>query len=79
MDPSLADTMLNRLSASLAGAYQAEILRQWIKKWQQEIQDAMEQERALAAKKLRPIWQCQVCGRYNCNYRPAIVGYTEVG
>lgn len=35
---------------------------------------------AEAAKKVlqrRPIWQCTVCGRRTCNFRPAIIGYDE--
>jgi hypothetical protein len=78
MDPLLADAVLSRLSTSLGGAYQAEVLRQWIMKWQQEIQEAMEQERAAAAKKKRPIWQCVVCGSYSCQFMPRIIGYQEV-
>jgi hypothetical protein len=74
-DPSLIEQLLPVLTASgAASAVVTERLRQW----QQAIQEQLELEKKMKAKKQRPVWRCAACGRYGCPVAPYIESYQEV-
>lgn len=74
-DPSLVDKLLPLLTA--CGASPA-VVTERLRQWQQAMQEQMEVERQLKAKKQRPVWRCAACGRYGCPVAPYIESYREV-
>jgi rubrerythrin len=74
-DTGLTERLLPLLTAD--GASSAIVIER-IRQWQQAIQEQMEMEKQLKAKKQRPVWRCEVCGRYGCPVAPYIESYQEV-
>lgn len=74
-DPDLAEQLLPLLTAS--GTSTA-VAQERVRQWQQAIQEQMEMEKLLKAKKQRPVWRCAACGRYGCPVAPYIESYQEV-
>lgn len=76
-NPAFGNTILASLSGLVSG-YDAEVLKEMVRQWQEAFRQAVEAEKALAKKKKRPIWRCAVCGRYGCQVAPYIEGYAEI-
>jgi hypothetical protein len=74
-DPSLVEQLLPVLTAS--GAAPA-VVTERLRQWQQAIQEQLEMEKKMKAKKQRPVWRCAACGRYGCPVAPYIESYQEV-
>ena len=54
-------------------------MAEWVRQWQQAIQEQMEVEKQLAKKQQRPVWRCRVCGSYGCPVAPYIEYMEDVG
>ena len=66
-----------QIEQALGNELQA-LVPQWQEAYRADLQ--VRREIAVKAKKLKkvPIYQCQACGRYTCNYMPRIVGFKEI-
>eukprot|EP00884_Botryococcus_braunii_P010986 jgi/Botrbrau1/1988/Bobra.0052s0030.1 len=76
-DPGFSLDVLDSLGGLVSG-YEAEILKEMVRQWQEAYKQAVEEQQALAKKKLRPVWRCAVCGRYGCQVAPYIESYAEM-
>lgn len=72
-DPGLADKLV-----SLMPDVAVDQVQQGVKQWQEDAKKELKKEEEAKAKKLRPVWRCAVCGRYNCSFRPYIERYEEI-
>eukprot|EP00884_Botryococcus_braunii_P010997 jgi/Botrbrau1/1989/Bobra.0052s0031.1 len=76
-DPGFNLDVLDSLGGLVSG-YEAEILKEMVRQWQEAYKKAVEEQKALAKKKLCPVWRCAVCGRYGCQVAPYIESYVEM-
>lgn len=74
-DGGLTERLLPLLTA---GGTSSAVITERIRQWKQAIQEQLEMERQMKAKKQRPVWRCAVCGRYGCPVAPYIESYQEV-
>eukprot|EP00775_Hariotina_reticulata_P004272 gene4272-4525_t len=77
-DQTVAAKLLPLLTNSTAGLDAATVV-EWVRQWQQAIQEQLEVEKQLAKKKQRPVWRCAACGRYGCPVAPYIERMEDVG
>lgn len=64
--------------SALGGKVDVGFLAEMVRRWQQALQEQMQQEMELAKKKQAPVWRCAVCGRYGCPVAPYIESYQEI-
>jgi hypothetical protein len=65
-------------AAPLTGVSNPLLLREMIRRWQEALQQQVEEDKEMRRKKQRPVWRCAVCGRYGCPVAPYIESYVEV-
>jgi hypothetical protein len=79
-DPSAASALARKLNPTNASELQklTEVVRQWQLILKRQLEMIQESKKKMAAKKRRPVWRCNACGRYGCNVAPYIESYQDI-